>query len=45
MGPQEDYIETVFTCKGDFNDPNLHLQLEEFYEGLCSLLLPGNWKT
>ncbi|XP_064605082.1 mucin-2-like [Liolophura sinensis] len=42
MGPQEDYIETVFTCKGDFNDPNLHLQLEEFYEGLRSLLLPDS---
>ncbi|OWF34931.1 uncharacterized protein LOC110443570 [Mizuhopecten yessoensis] len=38
MGPQEDYIETVFTCEGDINDPNLQSRLEDFRKGLRDLL-------
>ena len=29
MGPlEEDYIETVLTCEGDFYDPEFHTQLQ-----------------
>ncbi|KAK3090441.1 hypothetical protein FSP39_011881 [Pinctada imbricata] len=38
MGPQEDYVETVFTCEGDINDPNLQTRLEDFKQGLRDLL-------
>ncbi|CAG2251845.1 unnamed protein product [Mytilus edulis] len=38
MGPQEDYIETVFTCEGDINDPNLQSRLEDFQSQLKELL-------
>ncbi|ESO88113.1 hypothetical protein LOTGIDRAFT_234686 [Lottia gigantea] len=38
MGPQEDYIETVVTCEGDFHDPELHRRLEEFRLHLKELL-------
>lgn len=38
MGPQEDYIETVFTCEGDINDPNLQSRLEDIRKGLRDLL-------
>jgi hypothetical protein len=41
MGPQEDYIETVFTCEGDINDPNLHSRLEDFQSRLRELLSTG----
>ncbi|XP_046581208.1 nuclear receptor coactivator 6-like [Haliotis rubra] len=39
MGPQEDYIETVLTCEGDFDDPQLHSRLEKFRRSLKDLLL------
>ncbi|WAR23202.1 NCOA6-like protein, partial [Mya arenaria] len=39
MGPQEDYIETVFTCEGDFHDPHLKDRLEDFKRSLKDLLL------
>ncbi|XP_050402981.2 uncharacterized protein LOC126819159 isoform X1 [Patella vulgata] len=38
MGPQEDYIETVVTCEGDFHDPELHSRLEQFRLNLKELL-------
>ena len=41
MGPQEDYIETVFTCEGDFDDPHLQDRLEDFQSSLKDLLLTG----
>lgn len=39
MGPQEDYIETVFTCEGDFDDPHLQDRLDDFQSSLKDLLL------
>ncbi|XP_013399320.1 mucin-12 isoform X1 [Lingula anatina] len=39
MGPQETYIETVFTCEGDFNDPNLPVRLKSLERKLTKLLL------
>ena len=42
MGPQEDYIETVFTCEGDYDDPHLQDRLEDFKKSLKDLLLTGN---
>ncbi|KAK7100210.1 streptococcal hemagglutinin-like [Littorina saxatilis] len=39
MGPQEDYIETVVTCEGDFHDPQLQDRLQRFQRRLESLLL------
>ncbi|KAL5022470.1 hypothetical protein ScPMuIL_001625 [Solemya velum] len=44
MGPQEDYIETVFTCEGDYNDPHLQDRLEDFQRGLKDLLLTDKRK-
>lgn len=41
MGPQEDYIETVVTCEGDFHDPQLPHRLEFFRRQLKDLLLAG----
>ena len=41
MGPQEDYIETVFTCEGDYDDPHLQDRLEDFKKSLKDLLLTG----
>jgi len=41
MGPQEDYIETVFTCEGDFHDPHLKDRIEDFQKSLKDLLLTG----
>lgn len=41
MGPQEDYIETVFTCEGDFDDPHLQDRLDDFQSSLKDLLLTG----
>ncbi|XP_052274535.1 uncharacterized protein LOC127874327 isoform X2 [Dreissena polymorpha] len=38
MGPQEDYIETVFTCEGDYHDPHLQDRLEDFQRSLKDLL-------
>lgn len=41
MGPQEDYIEAVVTCEGDFHDPHLQDRLRRFQQRLESLLLQG----
>lgn len=41
MGPQEDYIETVVTCEGDFHDPQLPHRLECFRQRLKDLLITG----
>ena len=41
MGPQEDYIEAVVTCEGDFHDPKLQDRLQRFQQRLESLLLEG----
>ena len=39
MGPQEqDYIETVLTCEGDYYDPEFHTQLEDFSSRLQDLI-------
>lgn len=38
MGPQEDFVETVFTCEGDINDPDLKNRLEDFRSTLKDLL-------
>ncbi|XP_062593739.1 uncharacterized protein LOC134255243 isoform X2 [Saccostrea cucullata] len=38
MGPQEDFVETVFTCEGDINDPDLKNRLEDFRSTLRDLL-------
>ncbi|KAH3849766.1 hypothetical protein DPMN_092170 [Dreissena polymorpha] len=42
MGPQEDYIETVFTCEGDYHDPHLQDRLEDFQRSLKDLLRTGS---
>ncbi|XP_053394264.1 uncharacterized protein LOC123524965 isoform X2 [Mercenaria mercenaria] len=44
MGPQEDYIETVFTCEGDYHDPHLKDRLEDFQKSLKDLLLTDKKK-
>lgn len=41
MGPQEDFVETVFTCEGDINDPDLKKRLEDFRSSLKDLLSTG----
>jgi hypothetical protein len=41
MGPQEDFVETVFTCEGDINDPDLKNRLEDFRSSLKDLLSTG----
>ena len=39
MGPlEEDYIETVLTCEGDFYDPEFHTQLQDFSNRLQDLI-------
>ena len=39
MGPlDEDYIETVLTCEGDFYDPEFHTQLQDFSNRLQNLI-------
>ena len=39
MGPlEEDYIETVLTCEGDFYDPEFHTQLQDFSNRLQNLI-------
>ena len=43
MGPQEDYIEMVLTCEGDFYDPNFHVHLEDFSNRLQDLITGGNY--
>ena len=43
MGPQEDYIETVLTCEGDFYDPEFHEQLHDFSRRLQELITSGKW--
>ena len=43
MGPQEDYIEMVLTCEGDFYDPNFHVHLEDFSNRLQDLIAGGNY--
>ncbi|KAL8622447.1 hypothetical protein ACOMHN_034112 [Nucella lapillus] len=44
MGPQEDYIETVVTCEGDFHDPQLKDRLRHFQQRLENLLLEDGKK-
>lgn len=41
MGPQEDYIETILTCKGDYYDPEFHVHLENFSQKLEQLIVDG----
>ena len=41
MGSEEDYIEAVLTCEGDFYDPEFHTQLEDFSRQLKQLLAEG----
>ena len=41
MGPQEDYIETVVTCEGDFYDPEFHAQLLDLKQRLQDLIVTG----
>ena len=41
MGPQEDYIETVLTCEGDYYDPEFHKGLVDFSQKLESLINAG----
>ncbi len=41
MGPQEDYIETVVTCEGDFYDPEFHDRLQDFSNRLQDLIATG----
>lgn len=43
MGPQEDYIETVLTCEGDFYDPEFHQQLDRFSKRLQELITSGEY--
>lgn len=40
-GPPDEFVEAVFTCKGDYYDPNFPLQLESFYKNLHGLLNAG----
>lgn len=44
MGPQEDYIETVVTCEGDFHDPQLQDRLRRFQQRLENLLIEDGKK-
>ncbi|XP_076462296.1 uncharacterized protein LOC143294734 [Babylonia areolata] len=44
MGPQEDYIETVVTCEGNYDDPGLQDRLRIFTEKLENLLLKDEKK-
>lgn len=41
MGPQEEYIETVVTCEGDYYDPEFHTHLQNLSKRLQSLLTEG----
>ena len=45
MGPQEDYIETVLTCEGDFYDPEFHQQLHNFSKRLQELITSGTYDS
>ncbi|XP_013075031.2 serine-rich adhesin for platelets-like isoform X1 [Biomphalaria glabrata] len=38
MGQEEDVVEAVLTCEGDFHDPELFIRLEKFRHGLKELL-------
>ena len=42
MGPQEDYVETLVTCEGDFHDPLLYSHVLSFQNDLQHLLIQGN---
>ncbi|KAK2154522.1 hypothetical protein LSH36_266g01008 [Paralvinella palmiformis] len=44
MGPQEEYIETVVTCEGDYYDPEFHTHLQNLSKRLQSLLTEGDRK-
>ncbi|KAH9496839.1 hypothetical protein Btru_010406 [Bulinus truncatus] len=39
MGQEEDVVEAVLTCEGDFHDPELFSRIEKFRLGLKDLLL------
>lgn len=43
MGVEEDYIETVLTCEGDFYDPEFHTHLEAFSKELQQLIADGRF--
>ena len=43
MGPQEEYIEMVLTCEGDYYDPNFHVHLEDFSKRLQNLIVTGEY--
>lgn len=40
-GQLPDYVEAIFTCKGDYDDPNLPQQLELLNQKLQALLKSG----
>ncbi|CAG5121089.1 unnamed protein product [Candidula unifasciata] len=39
MGQEEDVVEAVLTCEGDFHDPELSIRIERFRHRLKDLLL------
>ena len=41
MGKEDDVVEAVLTCEGDFHDPELQNQIERFRHKLKDLLLTG----
>ena len=41
MGKDNDVVEAVLTCEGDFHDPQLSTRIETFKERLKDLLLTG----
>lgn len=41
MGQEEDVVEAVLTCEGDFHDPELNSRIERFRHRLKDLLLTG----
>lgn len=44
MGQEEDVVEAVLTCEGDFHDPELHSRIEKFRLCLKDLLLTEKHK-
>ncbi|GFS01625.1 nuclear receptor coactivator 6 [Elysia marginata] len=44
MGKEEDVVEAVLTCRGDFHDPELQSQIERFRHKLKDLLLTDSQK-
>ncbi|RUS88557.1 hypothetical protein EGW08_003657 [Elysia chlorotica] len=45
MGKEEDVVEAVLTCEGDFHDPELQNQIERFRHKLKDLLLTDSKKV